>query len=109
MDIKKSLAAYPALVGNLVSEKNIQESIALLLQGSVPYEFRATLIKEIHTTEIIDAMVHLVSGAARMCLQTFRPGHTLCAKFENYHAFSVAEFAAIKNKFAPHVKEIIMR
>lgn len=109
MDIKTSLGLYPDLVGNLASEKNLQESIDLLRGGTVKYEFRSTIIKEIHPPEVISAMVNMVAGAERMCLQTFRPGNTLCAKFGDYHAFDEAELEAIRAQFAAVVREVIVR
>ena len=109
MDVKTSMDEYPNLVGNLASAKNLLESIEMLKSGSVPYEFRSTLIKETHTPQILAKMVELMTGAQRVSLQTFRPGNTLCAKFGEYHAFDEAEMEAIRQLFLPVAGEVIMR
>ena len=109
MDVKTSMEEYPHLVGNLASAENLRESMKMLMAGSVPYEFRSTLIKETHTSEVIADMVALMTGAERVCLQTFRPGNTLCAKFGDYHAFSDEEMEAIRKQFLPVAGEVIMR
>lgn len=109
MDVKTSMDEYPNLVGNLASAENLRESMKMLMAGSVPYEFRSTLIKETHTPEVIADMVALMTGAKRVSLQTFRPGNTLCAKFGDYHAFSEEEMEAIRQQFLPVAGEVIMR
>lgn len=109
MDVKTSIDEYPNLVGNLASAENLRESMKMLMAGSVPYEFRSTLIKETHTPEVIADMVALMTGAKRVALQTFRPGNTLCAKFGDYHAFSEEEMEAIRQQFLPVATEVIMR
>lgn len=109
MDVKTSMDEYPNLVGNLASAENLRESMKMLMAGSVPYEFRSTLIKETHTPEVIADMVALMTGAQRVSLQTFRPGNTLCAKFGDYHAFSEGEMEAIRQQFLPVAAEVIMR
>ena len=109
MDVKTSMDEYPNLVGNLASAENLRESMKMLMAGSVPYEFRSTLIKETHTPEVIADMVALMTGAQRVALQTFRPGNTLCSKFGDYHAFSDDEMEVIRQQFLPVAGEVIMR
>ncbi|HIP49863.1 MAG TPA: anaerobic ribonucleoside-triphosphate reductase activating protein [Candidatus Pacebacteria bacterium] len=83
MDVKTTLANYESLVGNLVKPDNIKESIDFLKKGSVPYEFRTTVIDEIHTNELIKEMAELMRGADKLYLQKFRPETTLSPEFEN--------------------------
>lgn len=83
MDVKTTLANYESLVGNLVKPDNIKESINFLKKGSVPYEFRTTVIDEIHTNELIKEMAELMRGADKLYLQKFRPETTLSPEFEN--------------------------
>jgi pyruvate formate lyase activating enzyme len=83
MDVKTTLENYEELVGKMVNPNNIKESIEFLKQGTVPYEFRTTVIDGIHTEEIIKEMSELVSGADKLYLQKFRPETTLNPEFEN--------------------------
>ena len=56
MDFKTSLPDYRSLVGQWADEMKLRESIELLKQGDVDYEFRTTLIREVHTPEILKIM-----------------------------------------------------
>lgn len=109
MDVKTSIEAYPSLVGNLVQPENIEKSIGILKSGTIPYEFRSTLVKECHTPEIIEDMVTLVSGAPIVYLQQFRPGITLSPQFTTFHSFTVDELAAIKQQFEAVVQRVQIR
>jgi pyruvate formate lyase activating enzyme len=109
MDIKTSLPNHKGLVGQWVVEKNIIDSIALLKQGSIPYEFRTTLIKEVHPSEVLDAMVEMIKGATHWYLQPFRPEVTLDPAFMNMYPFDEAETKAVADRYRPLVQNIIIR
>lgn len=109
MDIKTSLPEYQALAGKLVSPERIKQSIDLIKNSGVEYEFRSTLIKECHSPEVLEAMKRLVAGAKRYYLQTFRPGHTLLPAFEKYHPFSEAEIRGIMDMFKGAAGEVGIR
>ncbi len=72
MDIKNSFPKYAQTAGlaDLDIEK-IKESIELLIGGSVPYEFRTTVVRELHTPEDIRDIAIAISGAERYYLQSF--------------------------------------
>ncbi len=57
MDIKNCPARYGETVGipNL-SLSNIQESMKFLMEGSLDYEFRTTVVRELHTQKDLEAM-----------------------------------------------------
>ena len=57
MDIKNSPDCYPETAGmdaRLLSK--VEESIAYLISGKVDYEFRTTVVEELHTEQAIEAM-----------------------------------------------------
>ena len=110
MDVKTTLANYESLVGNLVKPDNIKESINFLKKGSVPYEFRTTVIDEIHTNELIKEMAELMRGADKLYLQKFRPETTLNPQFENRKPVSnkqMQEFIEICEK--TNIKKVDLR
>ncbi len=76
MDIKCSLARYPALTG-FADTAAVARSVALLKEGRVPCEFRTTVIDGVHDADEIRAMGTLVAGAARLVLQPFLPREDL--------------------------------
>ena len=72
MDIKNSEEKYPETVGvkNPQMDK-IKESISLLMNSDVDYEFRTTLVAEYHSKESITRMGELIKGAKKLFLQKF--------------------------------------
>lgn len=72
MDVKNSPEKYSATVGveNVRTDKII-ESINFLLENRVPYEFRTTVTKELHTAEDFKKIGRLVSGAEKYIIQKF--------------------------------------
>lgn len=110
MDVKTSLENYTELTGKLTKTQNIQTSIDLLKQNRVPYEFRSTLIQEIHTPKILTKMSELMSGAQQLFLQTFRSEQTLNPDFTKYHSFSDEELRSIaQNYFSPNIASVHIR
>jgi len=73
MDVKNSLARYPETVGLPdFDPAPVLESIRLLLSGSIPFEFRTTVARELHSPDDIRALTRLISGAPRYYLQPYR-------------------------------------
>ena len=72
MDIKNSPAKYPMTVGTLdVKMDDIKTSVAFLIGGSLPYEFRTTAIEEYHTLEDFEAIGKWLAGAKRYYIQRY--------------------------------------
>lgn len=109
MDFKTSLPEYQALVGKWADEKKILESIDILKEGKVEYEFRTTLIREVHTPPILQAMSKTMSGAKRLYLQAFRSGITLDPAFKDFHSFTADEMEDIAKLFRENVEEVFVR
>lgn len=73
MDVKNSPAKYALTSGVPESELvGVPESIDYLLSGAVEYEFRTTVIRELHTEEDIAAIADHIAGARRYFLQNFK-------------------------------------
>ncbi|MBR5536256.1 MAG: anaerobic ribonucleoside-triphosphate reductase activating protein [Clostridia bacterium] len=72
MDIKNTFSKYPETSGcENVNISDIEKSIDLLLYSNVPYEFRTTVTKELHTTEDIAFIANRIKGAQKYFLQNF--------------------------------------
>lgn len=73
MDIKAGPDNYARAVGlETVDLAPIQQSIDLLMQGNIPYEFRTTVVKGIHTEEDFRAISKWIPAAKAYYLQGFR-------------------------------------
>lgn len=71
MDIKNSPEKYAATCGRDGVLPAVRESAALLMQGRVPYEFRTTVVDELHEPEDFSAIGAWLRGAQRYYLQQF--------------------------------------
>lgn len=71
MDIKTSLDEYDILTGVGTDTSRIRESIDFLLEGNVDYEFRTTVVKELHKRENFVKIGETIRGAKRYFLQSF--------------------------------------
>jgi pyruvate formate lyase activating enzyme len=109
MDVKTSLDKYQELTAASVDTVKIKASIDLIKNSGVPYEFRATILKETHPKEVLEKMAELLRGADRFYLQTFRPTRVLDAAFEEYHPFSIEEMGEIAERFKKSVKDVGIR
>ena len=65
----------------------IREEFSFLLGNSVDYEFRTTIVKELHTTEDIFNIAKWIKNAKRYFLQTYvDSGDTIKSGFSAYSA-----------------------
>lgn len=109
MDVKTAIPQYIELVGRLAVPENILKSIEMLKNGSIEYEFRTTLVKEVHRPEILEEMGKLLKGAKKLFLQAFRPEVTLNPIFQSYTAFTDEETEEIANKLKQYIAEVNIR
>lgn len=72
MDIKNSPEKYALTTGLPQMPAGIRESVALLLEGRVPYEFRTTVVEELHEPCDFVAIGEWIRGADRYFLQMFK-------------------------------------
>ena len=72
MDIKNSPELYSETVGiSGYDISKIKESIDFLLENNVDYEFRTTVVRELHSIFSIEGIGKLIKGAKRHYIQAF--------------------------------------
>ncbi len=72
MDLKSSKESYALSAGmKQFDYPAIEESISLLMNGDVPYEFRTTVVKELHTRADFMSIAALIKGCKAYYLQSF--------------------------------------
>ena len=72
MDIKHAPDKYKLATGVETNIDNIRRSIDILLNGSIEYEFRTTVVCGIHTEEDLVELAGWIQGAKRYYLQQYR-------------------------------------
>ena len=65
-----------------VDVEKIKQSVEFLKQGEIPYEFRTTVVKELHTGEDILEIGRYLRGASKYFLQSYEESEqNLCKDF----------------------------
>ncbi len=103
MDIKSPLARYSETVARPVDVEKIRESIALIMNSGVDYEFRTTVVKSLLSTEDIRAIGEEIRGAKQYFLQKFVPTKTLNPAFIRKTTYTDAEFEEMRSMLLPYV------
>ena len=71
MDIKNSPEKYELTAGAKGILPAVEQSAWILMEGSVPYEFRTTVVKELHEASDFHAIGQWLKGARAYYLQCF--------------------------------------
>ncbi len=109
MDIKSPIEKYSGTVARPVDVERIRESIALLIQGKIGYEFRTTIVKSLLTFDDIRGIGEDIKGAKRYYLQKFVPTKTLNPAFIRKTTYSDAEFEEMRTIMSEYVEECAIR
>lgn len=106
MDIKNSIDSYPETAGlTFFNQENIIESASLLMNGKVDYEFRTTVVKELHREENFEKIGQWLKGAKRYYLQSFVPSENTIEKgFESPGEKALESYAEILRNYITNVE-----
>lgn len=106
MDLKHKPEDYSRAVGLPgYDPAPVLESAAFLIEGHVPYEFRCTTVKELHTAEDFQAMGELVQGALRFFLQRFTDsGDVLMSGFHPMDEETIQKGLSLLAKIVEHTE-----
>ena len=111
MDVKAPTNKYQTVTNRPVVAADVKQSIALIKQSGIDYEFRTTVVASLHDLNDFDAIGELISQggkAKRYALQHFRPAKTLDPKYINDTTFSEADFAFLADKMSAYADEVIV-
>ncbi len=114
MDIKASRAGYAAAVGLPdYDTTHVEESAALLMQSTIPYEFRTTVVRELHTREDFLDIADWLHGARAYYLQAFRDSGELIANYCSNHpalsSYTKKELEEFLTLLAPSFETVGLR
>jgi len=104
MDIKSPLRKYETTVARPVDLEHIQESINLLLENRVPYEFRTTVVKALLPPEDFHEIGELIKGANLYYLQKFIPTKLLNPAFHKKAVYTDEEFETLRQVMKNYVQ-----
>lgn len=106
MDIKNSREAYGITAGvEKIDIASVEESVAYLKEGKVPYEFRTTVVKNLHTEEEFQRIGQWIAGAEKYFLQNFvNSGDLINSKVEGCSEEEMKEYLKVVQQYIPETK-----
>lgn len=106
MDIKTSPGRYSGLTGVAHPDLNaIYESVDFLMSGTIDYEFRTTVVKELHTERDFHEIGMWLKGAKSYYLQAYRDSEeVLQPGFSSYSQEELMYFRSILLNSIPLVE-----
>ena len=108
IDIKNSFTKYGETAGiNQFNQEIIKKSIRYLMTGNINYEFRTTVVKELHTKEDMLAIAKEIEGAKAYFLQGYQESYQVIAP--GFHAYSKEEMEEIKDLVKPWIPGVELR
>ena len=111
MDIKADPAEYPPVIAKNIPPENILESIRLIMDSGLDYEFKTTCVRPLVDAGVVEAICRTIHGARRYALQEFQNTGVLHPEFfiahpVQYSKNDLEKFQAIAR---PWVKECLVR
>ncbi|WP_029502737.1 anaerobic ribonucleoside-triphosphate reductase activating protein [Lachnoclostridium phytofermentans] len=104
MDIKNSKESYPKTSGiEILNINSIEESVDLLKEGRIPYEFRTTIVRELHTKKDMDDIGKWLYGSSPYYLQAFvDSGDLIGTNLTGYSKQELIELLEIVSPYLPN-------
>ena len=106
MDIKNSPEKYAQTAGiTQVDMNKINESVELLKSNVVDYEFRTTVMKELHEKEDFERISEWLAGSKRYFLQAYKETElVICPGFSSYSKDELEKFVQIARQTIAQVE-----
>ena len=99
MDIKSSFSGYSISAGISIDTEKIKESIELIMNEGILYEFRTTVVRELHNEETFEEIGEMLKGARSYYLQCFKDSErVLKPGLHPYSREELEKFAGILRK-----------
>jgi pyruvate formate lyase activating enzyme len=109
MDIKYPKSKYIQLTEKKDSTKKILNSINIIMNSGLNYEFRTTYVKFIHDIDSVRGIGEMIEGATNYYIQNFRPGKTIDPLLNDSCSFTEEELEDIKTIMKKYVKNVYIR
>lgn len=108
MDIKNSMERYGETVGRpCVDVGRVRKTIGLLMESGIAYEFRTTVIKELHGEKEMAAIGREIEGAEHYFLQNYQESEGVI--IPGFHAYGREEMERLAECVRPYVENVGLR
>ena len=110
MDIKTSLSDYAKVCGlKSMDVDAISESIKLIMNSGIDYEFRTTVCKELHNKDTFRDIANMIKGCSKYYLQSYRSSDALLVHMmdDEFKSLYPSTFSAYKNEEMKEFKDYL--
>lgn len=107
MDIKSSKESYSLLCGKEVNINDISKSVEIIKSGNIPYEFRTTAVKSLHTKKDFYNIGLWLKGAKQYFIQEFVDSGNLIK--DGLCGFTKPEMQELLNEVQQNIPEAMLR
>jgi len=101
MDVKLPKEKYSNIFEKGVKVKDIEESVEILKNSKIDYEFRTTVIPTILEKEDVIKIAKWIKDTPKYYLQKFRPEKTVDPKFEKVKPYPEEYLLEIQKAISP--------
>lgn len=108
MDIKNSKQKYSITCGKNINLDAIEQSITLLKQNTIPYEFRTTVVKGLHNYDDFKWIGEWLKGECSYFLQNYVESQQILLPHV-FSAYSMDELHNIQNILLPYLPHTLIR
>jgi len=109
MDIKETLEKYEKIVEVPVDLERIKQSINLLMQNRIPYEFRMTMVPTLVEAEDIEQIGQWLKGCRIFYIQQFSNKICLKKALEKVGPFSIKTLQEFKKILEKYIDKVEIR
>ncbi len=109
MDIKSGLEEYGDITGGFTDVAKILESVKILKNSNIDYEFRTTVVKGLHKKKNIEEIGRLLKETKNFSLQNFKFGKTISNEFGKKNEFSKVELEEFEKILKKYVRDVTIK
>ncbi len=109
MDIKTSLDKYNQMIKRKVEKTKILDSIRLIMDSGLDYEFRTTVVRALFERDDFFKIGQLIKDSRLYILQRFAPSKTLDDQFLDMRTCSDEELDCFKEIMEGFVQRCVVR
>lgn len=89
MDVKNAPERYAETIGAPAFDlAPVRKSVDFLREGTLPYEFRTTVVRELHSADDLRELAAWIEGAAAWHLQSFIDADSVLGGTGRFHAWN---------------------
>lgn len=107
MDIKSSPLGYSAAAGVDIDMKPIRESIDIIMTSKIDYEFRTTVVRELHNMQTFLEIGELIKGAKQYFLQGYVDSERVI--HPGFSAYTQTELEIFKKELEKNINFVSIR